>query len=40
MSVMLEPRFERYCASIVETLGHADRHAPARWYVEGLLLPG
>lgn len=40
MSVMLERRFERYCASIVETLGHADRHAPARWYLKGLLLPG
>ncbi len=40
MSVMLERRFERYCASITETLGHADRHAPAQWYLKGLLLPG
>jgi len=27
-------------ASIMETLGHADRHAPAQWYLKGLLLPG
>ena len=40
MSGMLERRFERYCASIMETLGHADRHAPAQWYLKGLLLPG
>ena len=40
MSVMLERRFERYCVSIMETLGHADRHAPAQWYLKGLLLPG
>lgn len=24
----------------METLGHADRHAPAQWYLKGLLLPG
>ena len=40
MSTILERRFERYCASIMQVLGHADRHAPARWYLKGLLLPG
>ena len=25
---------------MVETLGHADRGQPARWYVRELLLPG
>lgn len=33
---MLERRFERYCVSIMETLGYA----PTQWYLKGLLLPG
>ena len=40
MSLSLEARFERYCDRIVETLMHADREAPARWYIKGLMLPG
>ena len=33
-------RFERYAKVMVETLGHADRATPARWYLRGLMLPG
>ena len=40
MSLSLEARFERYCDRLVETLMHADREAPARWYMKGLMLPG
>src|SRR5688572_16746571 len=40
MSGSIERRFEQYCASIVEVLGHADRHQPAQWYLKGLMLPG
>lgn len=40
MSLSLEARFERYCDRIVDTLMHADRRAPARWYIKGLMLPG
>lgn len=36
----LEARFEQYCDSIVNTLMHADRAQPARWYIKGLMLPG
>jgi SRSO17 transposase len=36
----LESRFERYANVMIETLGHADRAAPARWYLRGLMLPG
>ena len=40
MGLSLEGRFERYCDRIVDTLMHADREAPARWYIKGLMLPG
>ncbi len=40
MSSGLEARFERYSDVMVETLGHADRATPARWYLRGLMLPG
>ena len=40
MSLSLEARFERYCDRMVETLMHADREVPARWYIKGLMLPG
>ena len=33
-------RFERYAEKMIETLGHADRATPARWYLRGLMLPG
>jgi len=36
----LESRFERYADVMVQTLGHADRATPARWYLRGLMLPG
>ena len=36
----LEARFESYADVMVETLGHADRATPARWYMRGLMLPG
>ena len=36
----LETRFERYCDGLLESLQHADRHLPARWYLQGLVLPG
>jgi SRSO17 transposase len=36
----VESRFERYAEAMVQTLGHADRATPARWYLRGLMLPG
>jgi len=36
----VESRFERYAERMIETLGHADRATPARWYLRGLMLPG
>jgi SRSO17 transposase len=36
----VESRFERYTDVMVQTLGHADRATPARWYLRGLMLPG
>lgn len=40
MGRSLEARFDQYCDKIVDTLMHADREQPARWYLKGLLLPG
>jgi len=40
MGTSLETRFERYCATLVAALGHVDRAAPTRWYLQGLMLPG
>jgi len=40
MGLSLEARFEKYCDGLVETLMHADREQPARWYLKGLMLPG
>jgi SRSO17 transposase len=40
MSASLESRFEGYCETLVEALGHADRQRPAQWYLKGLMLPG
>ncbi len=40
MSLSLGARFERYCDRLVATLMHADREHPARWYLQGLVLPG
>jgi len=40
MGLGLEARFEKYCDTIVNTLLHADREQPARWYIKGLMLPG
>ncbi len=40
MGQNLEARFARYADVMVETLGHADRATPARWYLHGLMLPG
>ncbi len=40
MSWSLDARFERYCDRLIETLRPADREQPARWYLQGLLLPG
>jgi SRSO17 transposase len=40
MSANLERRFEQYCTALVQSLGHADRHQPAQWYMKGLMLPG
>lgn len=40
MGASLETRFERYCEPLVAALGHADRAAPTRWYLQGLMLPG
>jgi SRSO17 transposase len=36
----VESRFDRYADVMVQTLGHADRARPARWYLRGLMLPG
>ncbi len=40
MGQQVEARFARYADVMVETLGHADRATPARWYLQGLMLPG
>jgi SRSO17 transposase len=40
MGQNVEARFARYADVMVETLGHADRATPARWYLQGLMLPG
>ncbi|EIM01150.1 ISXo8 transposase [Rhodanobacter thiooxydans LCS2] len=40
MGTSLEARFARYGKAIVAALGHADRAAPATWYLQGLMLPG
>ena len=40
MAKSLESRFERYADVMIESLGHADRARPARWYLRGLMLPG
>jgi len=40
MSADIECRFEAYCEEITAALGHADRRAPAQWYLKGLMLPG
>ncbi|TAL95789.1 MAG: IS701 family transposase [Rhodanobacter sp.] len=40
MGTSLEARFARYGETIVAALGHADRAAPATWYLQGLMLPG
>jgi SRSO17 transposase len=40
MGLNLDARFEKYCDRIVDTLMHADREQPARWYIKGLMLPG
>jgi len=40
MAKSLESRFERYADVMIESLGHADRATPARWYLRGLMLPG
>ncbi|EQD51340.1 ISXo8 transposase, partial [mine drainage metagenome] len=40
MGSSLETRFERYGEAMVAALGHADRGAPATWYLQGLMLPG
>ncbi len=36
----IDHRFEVYCEEISEALDHADRRAPARWYLNGLIRPG
>ena len=33
-------RFEAYCEEISEALEHADRRAPAQWYLKRLNFPG
>jgi SRSO17 transposase len=35
-----EARFDKYVASLVEVIGHADRAEPLRDYCVGLLMPG
>jgi len=40
MGTRLETRFERYSEAMVGALGHADRAAPAKGYLQGLMLPG
>lgn len=39
MGSNVESRFERYADVMIESLGHADRATPARWYLRGLMLP-
>jgi SRSO17 transposase len=36
----LEARFDAYAQRVGAALAHADRHAPAQWYLKGLMLPG
>lgn len=40
MNAGLESRFNEYCSAVVSTLAHTDRAQPARWYLQGLMLPG
>ena len=40
MGNSVESRFDGYADVMVEALGHADRATPARWYLQGLMLPG
>ena len=40
MGKNLESRFEEYGEVIGAALAHADRRAPAQWYLRGLMLPG
>ena len=40
MGTSLGTRFARYGEAIAAVLGHADRAAPATWYLQGLMLPG
>ncbi len=40
MGNSLEARFEQYGEAMAAALGHADRAAPATWYLQGLMLPG
>lgn len=40
MSAGIDRRFEAYCEPIVKALEHADRRAPAQWYLKGLMLSG
>jgi len=40
MGTSLEARFDRYCETLIAALGHADRAVPAKWYLQGLMLPG
>jgi len=40
MAKSLESRFEAYCDEMVKALAHIDRRTPARWYLQGLMLPG
>ena len=40
MAESLEARFAAYGKVIGTALAHADRQAPAEWYLKGLMLPG
>jgi SRSO17 transposase len=40
LRTMAAKRFEAYVAKLAEAVGHADREAPLRAYLSGLLLPG
>lgn len=40
MKAGIDKRFEAYCEPLIEALAHADRAAPAKWYLKGLMLPG
>lgn len=40
MAKSLEARFDAYGEVIGAALAHADRRAPAQWYLKGLMLPG